>query len=279
MSGTSAPVISAPVTLANDTAVTTSGGRDRLLVSGVVSGTSALLKNGNGILTLSNANSYGATSGTTVSAGTLNATNTSGSATGAGAVDVTSGGTLAGTAIVAPDANKSITISETVSVGDATLGAPVGSKLTLATTGSASTILGSGSMLRLDILTGAGAGDNSGTASAADQLRLASDVTFATGTLLQISNPNAMSAWLAGDRWRVFDWSAVGTITGSYSLGNITLPTLTAGLTWDTSDLFTTSGALSGTIDIIAVPEPGSLLVGIFCGLSVAIRRRAKRSA
>lgn len=280
VSGTSAPVISAPVTLANDTTVTISSGSDRLLVSGVVSGTSALLKNGDGILTLSNANSYGSTGGTTVSAGTLNATNTTGSATGAGAVDVTSGGTLAGTGTVAPAANKNITISGIVSVGDATLGAPVGSKLTLATTGSASTILGSGSILRLDILTGAGAGDNSAAASAADQLRLAGDVTFATGALLQISNPNAMSAWLAGDRWRVFDWSSTGTITGSYSPGNITLPTLTAGLTWDTADLFTTSGALSGTIDIIAVPEPGNLLIGIFCGLAMSLhRRRAKQTA
>ena len=78
----------------------------------------------------------------------------------------------------------------------------------------------------------------------------------------------------------VLDWSMVGTITGSYSIENITLPTLTPGLMWDTTDLFTTAGALSGTIDIVGVPEPGNLLIGVFCGLSMALlRRRTKKIA
>ena len=83
-----------------------------------------------------------------------------------------------------------------------------------------------------------------------------------------------------GNATKRVELSTVGIITGSYSLGNMTLPTLTAGLVWDTTDLFTTSGALSGTIDIVAVPEPGSLLIGVFCGLSISLRRRrAKKTA
>ncbi len=246
----------------------------------MVRGSSALTKTGSGTLTLSNANTYGTTGATTVSAGTLNATNATGSATGASDVDVTSGGTLAGTGHIAPAANKMITLSGVVSVGDATLGAPVGSMLELATSGTGSTIFSTGSILKLDLLTGAGAGNNSAISSSADQLKLGGNITFSSGAQLQVSNPNSMNAWAIGDRWRVFDWSTVGTITGSYSIGNMMLPTLTAGLTWDTTDIFTTSGAFSGTIDIIAVPEPANLLIGVFCGVSMFLRRRrAKKTA
>ena len=57
--------------------------------------TTAVTKTGSGTWVLSNANTY--TGGTTVTAGTLVATNGSGSATGSGAVGVSAGATLAGT--------------------------------------------------------------------------------------------------------------------------------------------------------------------------------------
>jgi fibronectin-binding autotransporter adhesin len=64
--------------------------------SGLVSGTGKLNLTGTGTMVLSNANTYGG--GTSITTGTLQVTNTSGSATGSGAVTVGSGGTLQGSA-------------------------------------------------------------------------------------------------------------------------------------------------------------------------------------
>ncbi len=76
------------------------GDRDReVLINGVISGSGSLIKTGSDDLTLAGANTY--TGGTVVSAGTLIANNASGSATGSGAVMVSSGGTLGGTGTIA----------------------------------------------------------------------------------------------------------------------------------------------------------------------------------
>ena len=66
--------------------------------SGVIQGTGGMSKTGTGTLTLSGANSY--SGGTTVSAGLLNVSNTTGSGTGTGPVNVNSG-TLGGSGIIA----------------------------------------------------------------------------------------------------------------------------------------------------------------------------------
>ncbi|MDQ0586279.1 autotransporter outer membrane beta-barrel domain-containing protein [Variovorax paradoxus] len=67
---------------------------DRATLQGVVDGPGALVKSGTGTLALTAANSYAG--GTVVNAGTLKIDNTTGSATGSGAVQVNSGGTLGG---------------------------------------------------------------------------------------------------------------------------------------------------------------------------------------
>ena len=270
--------ISAPVELQSNLAVS-GGSGSKLTISGVLSetgGAKTLSVNTAGTLTLAAANTF--TGDTTVTAGTLNVTNTTGSATGSGAVTVSASGQLAGTGHVVAAVNKLVTLSGILSAGDATLGAPIGSSLELATSGTGSTLFSTGSLVKLDLITGAGLGNNSSLSTAADRLKISGDLTIASGAMLQIDNPYSMSGWAAGDRWRVFDWSSVGSITGSFASIDIALPTLGAGLAWDTSDLLTTSGAFSGTIDIQAVPEPGSVLVGIFCGLSVALRRRRRQA-
>jgi autotransporter-associated beta strand protein len=63
---------------------------------------------GGGTVILSNANTY--TGSTTVSAGTLLVSNTSGSATGTGNVSVHAGGTLAGTGFISPTGTNGITV-------------------------------------------------------------------------------------------------------------------------------------------------------------------------
>jgi autotransporter-associated beta strand protein len=71
--------------------------------AGAISGTGTVTKNGGGVLALTNSNTYGG--GTTVSAGTLLANNSSGSATGSGGITVASGATLGGTGAVSGAVN------------------------------------------------------------------------------------------------------------------------------------------------------------------------------
>ncbi|QRF60815.1 autotransporter-associated beta strand repeat-containing protein [Variovorax paradoxus] len=85
-------------------ALTTGGLNTSTTVSGTIGGADgSVVKVGSGTLTLTGANSY--TGGTTVTGGTLSASNASGSATGAGAVLVQSGATLAGTGSIAGAVN------------------------------------------------------------------------------------------------------------------------------------------------------------------------------
>lgn len=72
-----------------------------LTLAAPVTGAGALTKAGPGILTLAEGNTYGNSSLTTViNAGTLLANNTSGSATGAGSVQINAGATLGGTGFI-----------------------------------------------------------------------------------------------------------------------------------------------------------------------------------
>ena len=83
--------------------------------------------------------------------------------------------------------------------------------------------------------------------------------------MLYVANPNGLSNWSEGDAWKIFDWSGVATVTGTFSTH--IAPDLPAGLSWDFGSLYTT-----GTIHV--VPEPGRALL-LFSALGVlACRRR-----
>jgi autotransporter-associated beta strand protein len=105
-------VISAPLVLTSATAVAVTG---TLGLSGAISGSFALTKSAAGILTVSANNLY--SGGTTVTAGSLLVSNTSGSGTGSGAVTVAGGATLGGYGTIAGNVEVSGTLAPGASIG------------------------------------------------------------------------------------------------------------------------------------------------------------------
>ncbi|MDP1560439.1 MAG: PEP-CTERM sorting domain-containing protein [Pirellulaceae bacterium] len=74
-----------------------------------------------------------------------------------------------------------------------------------------------------------------------------------------------------GDSFDLFDWS---TLAGSFSNFDFSAAGLAPGLTWDTSNLYTT-----GTLTLTAVPEPSALTMVGLSLLAMAVRRRRSSSA
>lgn len=103
-----------------------------------------------------------------------------------------------------------------------------------------------------------------------DFLDINGDWTITGGNLQLLLLSGFMPA--GGDSFDLFDFNSV---TGSFD--SILLPTLTAGLNWDTSSLYTTGiVAVSGTA---AVPEPSTFAItGLGLGF-VAWRRRRRNSS
>jgi autotransporter-associated beta strand protein len=134
------------------------------MLSGVISGTGGnLVKDGGGTLKLTAANTYD--SGTTVTLGRLLVSNTSGSGTGSGAVDVDAG-TLGGTGVIKPSGIAGVTVdsgavlSPGESIGTLTLDGfdTTGTMLTLATGATIFAELNLGQSDKVALINGA-AGD------------------------------------------------------------------------------------------------------------------------
>lgn len=226
----------------------------------------ALNKTGAGTQTLSGASTYGtaAVAITTVTQGTLNLTNTSGSATGESGVVLDPTGTLAGTGSIQPGAGKSVYLNGTFVVGDATLGSPVASEFAITITGGGTMNVGSTATLKFDLFTGAGLGSNNAIPTAADIFTLQGDATFVTGSILEIGNPNAMSGWLVGDSWRIWDTTGAGTLSGVLAVVG---PNLGGAGFWDFN-------MASGILSIVAVPEASRSLLLLLASLGFGLRRR-----
>lgn len=225
----------------------------------------SLIKNGAGTTTLRGAHSF--TGGTTINAGTLNLTNSTGSATGSGALTLAAAATLSGTGRVLASSGD-ITLLGTLSIGDAALASPVSSSLQFGTTSGHQTVLGSTGALRFDLFSGAGAGDNTSTLTASDLLMLYGDISMLAGATLILDNPNNMTSWAIGDQWRLWDVSNAGVRTGGFSFATIIAPFL------DNGDKAFQFDPGSGILTIVA-PEPSRACL-LLAGL-LALRHYRRR--
>jgi fibronectin type 3 domain-containing protein len=191
-----------------------------------IAGATSLLKINGGTLNLPGANAY--IGGTTVNGGTLVVNNTSGSATGSGAVTVGSGGTLGGSGIISG--------AVTVNAGGALVpGNPPGvltinNNLTLAP--------GSTTFMQVRY---------SPPANSAVQI---SGALYAGGTL---TVANIGGALASGDTFNLF---TAGSYNGAFA--NVVLPLLPAGLAWNTSNL-NSGGVLS--VMLATTPVFGALSI------------------
>lgn len=198
---------------------------------------------------------------TIINGGTLAVNNTTGYGLGVGGVTVNAAGTLAGNGSIYAANNNTFSVSGVISVGN--VGDLTGQTFTL--TNSAGLVLNSGGALGVDLFSGAGAGDNTGNAAAADELNAQCPVTLNSGAILNVANPNSMSAWAAGDKWRIANWNS--TPTGTFTTLN--LPALPGNLAWDTSSLYT-----NGTIDIVAgtgPTQPAEILSVNLAGTNIVV--------
>lgn len=255
--------------------LTVTGSSDTLISGNIVdggSGNSALVKTGDGTLTLTGNNLY--SGGTTISGGVLIANSTSGnSSTGSGSVTVASGGTLRGG-----------------SVGGGTGGGALPGVITIQNGGTLAP----------------------GDAVATGQLKVANNVTFESGSafttriqglnagvehdqLLLVAGNVALDGTFTAtfsvfsptitDRIYVINNLGGGTLTGTFS-NYTTSGSVVAnygGFDWliyYNADSFT--GDLMGGNDVVLVPvpEPAHLLLISTAGLGLGalVRRRLRRS-
>jgi hypothetical protein len=108
--------------------------------------------------------------------------------------------------------------------------------------------------------------------NSADILRLFGDLSITGGSILTIGNPNniATGAWTAGDIFQLFDWTNLGTRTGTFAIDYSAL-NLPIGLGLNTTDLYTL-----GSVSLVTVPEPGRVLLLLLGLMGLFIRRRRK---
>ncbi len=226
-----------------------------------------------GILSLGNGNAY--TGGTTVSAGTLLASNTTGSATGSGSVSTLASTVLGGTGIIAPGSGNAVTVNGTLQVGGTS---PVaGQTLNIATNAAALTI---NNLLTFDLFSGEGSGPGPVNGlSTADRLLLTGNtsgasVVLGASSIFEITTA-VSSGWAAGSSWQLIDWAGL-TRTGTFSnltstVGNFAnLPDISnLGLGWDVSAIYST-----GVVSIAVIPEPSRAMLLLLGLLGLFLRRR-----
>lgn len=226
---------------------TTSSGIDLSIGAKLTSPGGAVTKLGTGTMELTGANTYGGN--TNVNAGTLLANNTSGSATGSGGVMVNSGGTLGGIGAI----NTNSVMSNNVNING-------GGTITGATNGT----VGALTLTTTSVIFGGSAGNLSTylvdlTAGSSDRLAI-------TGNL---------------DLSSAFDQITFQGTTGAASYQLITYSGLLSG-SFDTVSSLPTGYALSystpGEIDLVAVPETSTWVMGVLALSALLFSQRRRLS-
>lgn len=246
-------------------------GTNKLTAPGVITdnGCQLLTKTGSGALSLTGASTY--EGGTSVVAGTLDVSNTTGSGTGLGTLTVDAGTILTGGGIISPASGKNIVIDGVLAPG--ALGSATGTDLAINLTGASTlsinselnfTLFGNDNLGTLNPLT-----QNSSLVVSAPNW---SSLTIGSGAVLNVGLNTGVTTtgWSAGDAFKLFDWLGIlaGTPPSSgTAFSAINLPALDGGKTWDTSQIFTTG-------QITITPEPGRALLLMLGLLGLAFRRR-----
>jgi autotransporter-associated beta strand protein len=243
------------------------GGTSRFtgIIANGSNGARGIEKIGAGRVDLTGANTYSGP--TTVTAGTLAVNNTTGSGTGTGNVLVKDTAVLAGAGTLSPASGGSIVFESgsTVSVGNA--GDTVGQQLSfIPDSGTITTTFSSGSVLEFDLFSNVG--NNTSLTAAADRLFLNGSAIFQSNVTLRVNTLLDSLQFVDGDRWTLFDWTSL-SITGNANDLELELPTLSATLSWDTSQLFA-----AGSVGVIIIPEPTRVSLILLAGLALALRRR-----
>jgi fibronectin-binding autotransporter adhesin len=280
-----------------------------MTVNGVIannpSGTGSLSVTGAGTVDLKSANTY--SGGTTVSGGTLLASNSSGSATGSGTVSVngTSSTILGGTGTISGATTVSLgQIKPGTSSGtgilnfgsDVTLsGSTPGTRLTvrLAATNSKDSNdalqiaahLGNGTFATWVL--GKAADYEALNSGSHDKLIIGGSLNLNSGGQIVVDNTTFSGYTPAfGDIIDLFDFSGAVSLnlntfnTGGSGrvgglVGDLSLPALSAGLTYNMT-LFNAAGAAG---IIIVVPEPSRAVLALFGLGTLFIRRRRTQNA
>jgi autotransporter-associated beta strand protein len=235
-------------------------------------GSDGLTKSGSGTLILEGGNTY---SGQTfINQGTIFANNTTGSATGTGAVTVATDGKLGGTGTIAPTGTNGINVTGVL--------APGGSVGTAALTFNLASTSGTITMAanaEFEYELGV-PGATMGTFGTSDYLAIAgaasNDFNF-NGNNIDFLNTGAVGYY------RLFDtnsnnastWSGLtfdGT-TGIISAG-LTYSNLASGLTGSLLVGTASNGGTTGDIYLHVIPEPGAALLGSLGMLALLRRRR-----
>ncbi|MBN8419765.1 MAG: autotransporter-associated beta strand repeat-containing protein [Verrucomicrobia bacterium] len=117
-------------------------------------------------------------------------------------MDLSRDSLLAGTGAITTAVNQSMFINGTFSVGDPGVAATP-STFALTTSGSGAVVMGADSVIRLDLFTGAGLGNNLSDSNAADSINLHGRIDATAGGTVVIGNPNGMTAFHGGDQWQL----------------------------------------------------------------------------
>ena len=212
-----------------------------------ITGSGSLVQAGPGNTTLSgDCNTY--SGGTTISNGTLLATNPSptSSATGSGSVAFENSARLAGTGRITGDVT--FQTGAKLVIGDLFGGL-------LSSTGAFEA--------RLDLFSHLGNGTLNSSLSA-DQLVISgTDRLIDLDIQLVLGNPNSLLNWAVGDSWHLWTWGGISLGNRQITLSSLSAPTLPGDLFWDTSQ---------STPPATSSPPPSQNPRGPFCSSSASWR-------